>query len=170
MPRDAGAMNPLTNPDAEAAPPPAEPMHGCVRCGARIPIDESMCERCNPLGLKAPAASQAHGTVIVGIIGAVVVMAVVARVLLANVGPFKATVDDVAATAGGLTVTITLANQGSSAGATTCRIDDPTMGGVTPSAVFVESPKVPAGGSVTFAVMVGGLGTEPRPLLADCSS
>ena len=35
---------------------PPEPTHGCVRCGAQIPIHESMCERCNPLGLKAPAA------------------------------------------------------------------------------------------------------------------
>ena len=41
--------------------------HGCVRCGARIPLHESMCESCNPLGLKAPSASQAHGTVFVGI-------------------------------------------------------------------------------------------------------
>ena len=50
-------------PGAASAPP--EPLHGCVRCGARIPIAESMCERCNPLGLKSPAASQAHGTVFV---------------------------------------------------------------------------------------------------------
>ena len=55
-----------TTPTPAAAPAPAEPMHGCVRCGARIPISESMCERCNPLGLKAPAASQAHGTAILG--------------------------------------------------------------------------------------------------------
>ena len=37
---------------------PPELTHGCVRCGARIPLAESMCERCNPLGLRAPAASQ----------------------------------------------------------------------------------------------------------------
>ena len=43
------------------------PTHGCVRCGASIPIHESMCESCNPLGLKAPSASQAHGIAIAGV-------------------------------------------------------------------------------------------------------
>ena len=43
------------------------PTHGCVRCGAPIPIDDGMCERCNPLGLKQPAPSQAHGTVVIAV-------------------------------------------------------------------------------------------------------
>ena len=73
---------------APAAPAPTEPMHGCVRCGASIPISESMCERCNPLGLKAPAASQAHGTAILGVAVAVVLLAVVARIAVSGVGPF----------------------------------------------------------------------------------
>ena len=47
--------------------PATEPTHGCVRCGAPVPIADGMCERCNPLGLKQPAASQAHGTVVLGI-------------------------------------------------------------------------------------------------------
>ena len=76
-----------TTPTPAAAPAPSEPMHGCVRCGARIPISESMCERCNPLGLKAPAASQAHGTAILGVAVAVVILAVVARLAVAGVGP-----------------------------------------------------------------------------------
>ena len=58
------------------------------RCGARIPMSEAMCERCNPLGLKQPAASQAHGTVFLGIAVAVVVLAVVARLAVSGVGPF----------------------------------------------------------------------------------
>ena len=39
-----------TTPTPAAAPAPSEPMHGCVRCGARIPISESMCERVQPAG------------------------------------------------------------------------------------------------------------------------
>jgi hypothetical protein len=68
----------------------------------------------------------------------------------------------------GLRVTITLANQGSNAGSTTCRIDDPNAGGISPNAVFVESPRVAGGGTGTFEVVVAGLGSQPRPLLVDC--
>jgi hypothetical protein len=156
-----------TPPDIAAAP---EPTHGCVRCGARIGIGESMCERCNPLGLKAPAASQAHATVFLGIGVAVVIMAVVARMLIANVGPFRSTVVGVASDPAGLRVSVAVTNAGSAAGTTTCRIDDPAIGGISPQAMFVESPRVPGGGTVTFDVVVGNLGTVPRPVLAVCGS
>lgn len=156
-----------------ASPAPAdggEAMHGCVRCGAQIPIHESMCEACNPLGLKAPAASQAHGIAFVGIGIAVVVMAVVARWMIADMGPFTSTVQGVAADPAGLRVTVAVTNAGSAAGATTCRIDDPSAGGISPGAAFVESPRVGGGETVSFEVIVGGFGKEPRTLIADCGS
>ena len=154
-----------------AAPAEApEPMHGCVRCGARIPVHESMCESCNPLGLKAPAASQAHGTVFVGIGLAVVLMAVVARLIIADMGPFTSSVARVVADPGGLKVTVSVTNAGKAAGATTCRIDDPSKGGISPGAAFVESPKVPPASTVSFDVVVGGFGSEPRELIAVCGS
>jgi hypothetical protein len=163
----------MTSSPAPATPAPVPaaapgPTHGCVRCGTQIPIDESMCEACNPLGLKSPAASQAHATVFLGIGLAVVIMAVVARVLISNVGPFRAAVDGVSGDPAGLRVTVTLANEGSSAGSTTCRIDDPNAGGISPNAAFVESPTVRGGGTATFDVVVASLGSEPRPLLVDC--
>lgn len=145
-------------------------MHGCVRCGARIPIEESMCERCNPLGLKPPAASQAHGIAFVGIGLAVVIMAVVARLSIAGVGPFTSSVASVAADPAGLKVRVTLTNGGSSAGSTTCRIDDPSLRGIGPEAQFVESPRVEPGATITFDVLVTSLGTVPKPVTADCSS
>ena len=155
-----------------ATPAPAEggAMHGCVRCGARIPVHESMCEACNPLGLKAPAASQAHGIVFVGIGIAVVVMAVVARAMIADMGPFTSSVLGVATDPGGLRVTVSVTNTGSAAGATTCRIDDPSAGGISPGAAFVESPRVGGKETVSFEVIVGGFGKEPRTLVADCGS
>jgi len=156
-------------PSASAAPAPAqEPTHGCVRCGAQIPISESMCERCNPLGLKAPAASQAHGIAIVGVGVAVVILAVVARLVLANVGPFRGAVTSVVPDPDGLKVSIEVSNAGSSAGSVTCRIDDPSLGGIGPQAVFVQSPEVPGGGSTTFDVVVGTFGSEPIELAASC--
>ncbi len=163
----------MTSPAPLATPTPAgnpEPVHGCVRCGASIPVYESMCERCNPLGLKAPAASQAHGIAILGVAVAVVVMAVVARLIIADMGPFTSSVSGVVADPGGLRVSVSVTNEGRAAGATTCRIDDPASGGIGPGAAFVASPRVPAGGSVTFDVIVSGFGTEPRVLIADCGS
>jgi hypothetical protein len=127
-----------------------------------------MCEACNPLGLKAPAASQAHGTVFVGIVIAVVIMMVVARALIADVGPFSSTAVRVVPDPSGLLLTVSVTNAGTSAGTTTCRIDDATRGGIGPDAMFVESPRVEGGQTVTFDVLVPAFGTEPRELLADC--
>jgi predicted nucleic acid-binding Zn ribbon protein len=151
-----------------ASAPVSGPTHGCVRCGARIPIHESMCESCNPLGLKSPSASQAHGTVFLGIGIAVVVMAVVARMIIANMGPCTTSVAGVVTDPGGLKVSVTVTNQGTTAGATTCRIDDPTLRGIGPEAAFVESPVVQGGETVTFDVIVGGFGTKPITLIAVC--
>jgi len=162
--------SPETTPATPASPAAPELTHGCVRCGARIPLAESMCERCNPLGLEAPAASQAHGTVFVGIVVAVVIMAVVARLSIAGIGPFRSHVTDVVTDPAGLKVTVSLTNGGTSAGSTTCRIDDPALGGIGPEAVFVESPRVEPGSTEVFDVVVATLGTEPRPLSADCES
>lgn len=156
--------------DQPASPTPAEPLHGCVRCGARIPVSEGMCERCNPLGLKAPAASQAHGTVFLGIGLAVVIMAVAAHLAITGVGPFAATVAGVSADPAGLRVTISVTNDGSRSGSTTCRIDDPQIPGIGPEAVFVQSPVVEPGATVRFDTVVAGFGTKPRPLSADCST
>jgi predicted nucleic acid-binding Zn ribbon protein len=154
---------------ATPAPAPApEQTHGCVRCGARIPLNEAMCESCNPLGLKSPAASQAHATVVAGIGIAVVVMAVVARLMIADVGPFTSSVERVVTDPAGLKVTVSVTNAGRSDGSTTCRIDDPSIGGIGPDATFVESPRVPGGGTMTFDVVVAGYGTAPRELTADC--
>ena len=158
-----------TTPTPAAAPAPAEPMHGCVRCGARIPISEAMCEQCNPLGLKQPSASQAHGTAILGVAIAVVLLAVVARLAISGVGPFSSSLVGFGADPGGIRVTISVTNGGSSAGATTCRIGDPELRGIGPETAFVQSPIIQPGATVTFDRVVTSLGTEPRPLTVDCS-
>jgi hypothetical protein len=157
-----------TTPTPAAAPAPSEPMHGCVRCGARIPISESMCESCNPLGLKAPAASQAHGTAILGVAIAVVLLAVLARLAVSGIGPFPSSLTQVAADPAGLRVTISITNGGSSASAATCRIADPQLPGIGPETVFVQSPVVQPGATVTFEAVVTTLGTVPRSLSVDC--
>jgi len=76
------------------APPPVAPgarpapTHPCARCGDPVPIDVGLCERCNPLGLRDASSSQVHGIAIAGVIAFVILLAVVARLAVAGIGPF----------------------------------------------------------------------------------
>jgi predicted nucleic acid-binding Zn ribbon protein len=156
-----------------AAPTPLpaqEPLHGCVRCGARIPVSQAMCEQCNPLGLKEPAPSQAHATVFIGVIAAVVLLAIVARLTISGVGPFEGGVTAVTAAPAGLRVSLTVTNTGSGAGSTTCRIGDPAIPGIGPETAYVTSPVVQPGETLAFEAVVASLGTTVRPLSADCDT
>jgi hypothetical protein len=127
-----------------------------------------MCEQCNPLGLKAPAASQAHGIAIVGVAVAVVLLAVLARFAISGIGPFPSSLADVRADPAGLRVTVSVTNGGTSASATTCRISDPALPGVGPETAFVQSPILQPGATQTFEAVVTSLGTKPKPLRVSC--
>ena len=150
--------------------PAQEPLHGCVRCGARIPVSQAMCEQCNPLGLKEPAPSQAHATVFIGIIAGVVLLAVVAKLAISSVGPFQGTITGVRSAPAGLRLSLTVTNSGSSAGSTTCRIGDPSVPGIGPETAFVSSPIVQPGQTLSFEAVVASLGTTVKPLSADCDT
>jgi ribosomal protein L40E len=162
---------PRTVPPATAATPPPSrpaPTHACVRCGAPVPIDVGLCERCNPLGLRDSASSQVHGIAVAGILAFIVILAVAGRFAISGIGPFQASATSVADGAG-LAVTLTVTNQGTSVGQTTCRVSDPAdrtgnLGG------FVLSPKVEPGATVTFTQHMTELGNTVRPLVADCSA
>lgn len=144
--------------------------HGCVRCGRRIPVSVALCEACNPLGLSQPAASQAHGTVFLAVGLAVVGLALLGRLALTGIGPFSGSVVAVAPADGGLAVTLAVTNEGSRAGATTCRIYDPTIPGIGPDSAQVLSPRIEPGQTVTFTKTITELGSSPRSLAADCRS
>jgi len=143
--------------------------HPCVRCGRPIPLDVAMCEICNPLGLAQPAASQAHGIAVVGIIAFVAFLAVVAKVSLAGLGPFTASVVNAVPSSAGLTVSIEVHNAGTKSGATNCVLQDPETQ-VNPQIVRVQTPVVPAGGTVTFDRDVSGFGSVPKALDVQCTS
>jgi predicted nucleic acid-binding Zn ribbon protein len=143
-------------------------MHACVRCGAPIPLDLSMCERCNPLGLEQPATSQAHGTIALGLFIGVVVLAIVAKLAVSGVGPFTGRVAGVEAVPGGLTVTLSVQNTGTKEGTTRCRVFDPASPGLTDHPAIVYSPRIGAGETATFDSLVTTLGTEARSLQAEC--
>jgi hypothetical protein len=143
--------------------------HPCARCGAPVPIDVGLCEKCNPLGLRDVSSSQVHGLAIGGVILSVIILAVAGRFLLAGIGPFAVSVANVVPDGSGLAITLTVTNKGSSAGQTTCHVTDPAdrsdgMGG------FILSPQIAAGGTLTFTQTVTDLGSAVRPLEVDCSA
>ena len=162
-------MTAPTRPATGSPPAQIVQTHPCVRCGDAVPLDVAMCERCNPLGLPQPASSQAHGTVALGIIIAVVVLAVLGRVAIAGVGPFSASVVSVAPAPPNLAITLTVRNEGTREGQTTCRVFDPAQGaGIGPNSVYLLSPQIAAGQTLSFSKVITGLGGEVRPLGVSC--
>ena len=124
---------------------------------------------CNPAGLKQPAASQAHGTVLLGVGLAVVGMAAAATFLMGGVGPFSAVVRGAVADASGIDVTLEVTNEGSRAGRASCRVWDPTYMGNPPLETYIRTPEVAPGAAFVFEQRVTGLGTAERPFAVACS-
>jgi hypothetical protein len=157
----------MTAPTTLSAAP--EPTHGCLRCGRQIPIHESLCEFCNPLGLKQPAATQVHAIAAGGIFLFVVILAVLARGALQGVGPFSGEIRGVTAAAGGLSVTVAVTNKGTNPSATTCRVvaADREAGG---PAQLLQTPNVPAGQTIEFTAAVSVFGDQAVDLAVDCQS
>jgi hypothetical protein len=158
----------MTTP-AAGAPSAASPelTHPCVRCGRAVPLEVSLCERCNPLGLEQPATSQAHGTVFLALVVAIVVLAVAGRAALSGVGPFRAQIVEVLPTASALTVTLEVANNGSKTGRTTCQLTRASSPGVG-AAQVVQSPPIEPGQSRRFATTTDRFGDQPLALAVTC--
>ena len=142
--------------------------HACARCGAPVPLDVGLCEKCNPLGLRDAASSQVHGTVFLGIGLAVVGLMVFALWAVRGIGPFPAQVVAFHAQGDAVLVTLSVTNKGTNVGSTTCRISDPS--GFDSRAAFVQSPRIQPGATVQFEATVTGIGTAPKQLTAECSS
>jgi hypothetical protein len=162
---------PTLTPTAPSTGNPVTPVHThpCARCGAPVGLEVGLCERCNPLGLRDSASSQVHGTVFVAVAVAIVGLALAARFAVAGIGPFRAVVAGMTDDPGGLVVQLQVSNEGTSAGTTTCRISDPALQG-SGQPVFVLSPRIEAGATVTFEQRLAGLTGPARPLAVDCSS
>jgi hypothetical protein len=108
-----------------------------------------------------------HGTVFVAVALAIVGLLVVARLSIAGSGPYPASLSAPTSVGDGLAVTVTVTNQGTDAGQTTCRIDDVAGGGVSESA-FVLSPRIEPGQTLSFPAVVTEFGSEPRQLAVTC--
>ena len=145
-----------------------EPTHPCIRCGREgVPADSALCEFCNPLELAQPSATQMHGIAAVGIVGFILVLAVAGRALLVGSGPFTGAVNDVVGVHGGLSIEVTVTNEGSRDTATTCQIQESPNRPGRPTQV-VQTPLIRAGDTVTFTTTVTKFGSTPVPLAAEC--
>jgi hypothetical protein len=153
-------------PATPAAEPVATHTHGCVRCGRPVPLDVAMCEDCNPLGLSQPASTQVHGTVFLAVLGAIVILAVLGRVALSGIGPFTADVTTVVPTSRGLTITVTIRNDGTKAGSTMCRIS----AGGTGAQTALQIRQLQPGETATIETSTARFGRQPRELTATCDS
>ena len=158
-----------TNPSPRLDPATPALTHGCIRCGAPIPLTDALCTACNPGGLEQPAASQAHGTVFAGIALAVVVMLVAATFLIGGVGPFTGQLNAASPTSGGLLLTLAVTNAGRRDGPATCRVWDPAYLGSPPVETYIRTPPIAAGETLRFNQRVVDLGTETRAFAVDCS-
>src|SRR5262245_54892411 len=147
---------------------PTSLTHACARCGAPVPLDVGLCERCNPLGLRDAASSQVHGTVFVAVGLAVVGLALFAMLSVTGIGPFPADVVAYRPAGDDVRVTLTVTNQGSRMGSTTCRLTDPTVPGGR--AGFIQSPRIGPGATLTFDATVTGIGSTPEDLAVSCSA
>jgi len=125
-----------------------------------------LCENCNPLGLRDSSASQVHGIAIGGVLLAIVILAIVARISVSGIGPFVASASGVP-DGDGLALTLTVTNQGSSVGQTTCRVTDPADRTGSTGAI-VLSPRIQPSETRTFTVHVTELGTAAVPLDVAC--
>jgi len=154
---------------ASTAPPPKALTHACVRCGAPVPLEVGLCERCNPLGLKDASASQVHGTVVIAVIVGVVGLALAGRLALAGVGPFPATFVSATPAGAGLAVTLSVTNAGTGAGQTSCRVTDPRDANGKPGAILL-SPQIEPGQTVTFTRPTTELGATVRDFDVSCNA
>ena len=124
-------------------------LHGrCYRCGrpTRSP-DLGLCDSCNPSRIAGPTATQVHGLILASVAGALIVMAVVAKLLAASTGPFPAAVTGQAVEPDGtVQVVMRLTNGGATAARPTCTLTR----GPDDSGVEFLAERVDAGASVVI--------------------
>jgi hypothetical protein len=134
-----------------------------------VAVDVGLCEDCNPLGLRDVSATQVHGIAFIGVTVAIIALALIARLAVSGIGPFMPRITGLATEGDALAITLTVTNEGRSAGRTTCRLTDPLdrNGG---GAGLVLSPSIEPGQTLTFTRRLTGLGSRVRELAIECSA
>lgn len=158
-------------------------MRVCPRCQTPAQAGGKVCERCeqpldgpahalryNPAGLPTPSPTQGHATVLVGIVAAVVLLALGAWFAFRSVGPFRAEVVHQGVSADGTAIEVQLRvfNDGDRQGRARCRITGLGPDGRVRTSEVRLSPTVPGNGSVLFGLHGEGLG-DAHDLRSSCA-
>ena len=129
--------------------PGGHPVSHCVRCGKETPPGVALCEADNPGRLKAPSANQLHATILGGVVIGFIGFFLLMRVAVAQGGPYAATVAGLATIAdGGISVAVTVVNNGSAEGVATCHIT--RDGSSRPDDVTFRTERLAPGATVTL--------------------
>ena len=158
-------------------------MRVCPRCQTPAQAGGKVCERCeqplegpahalryNPAGLPTPSPVQGHATVLVGIVAALVLLAVGAWFVFRGVGPFRTEVVSQSRSADGTAVVVDLrvVNEGDRQGRARCRITGLGPDGRLRNSEVKLSPTVPGNGSVAFVLRGEGLG-DAHDITTSCA-
>jgi hypothetical protein len=119
--------------------------------------------------LRDSSASQVHGIAFIGVVAAVIALALVGRLAISGVGPFDGRIVSAAPDGGALAITLQVTNRGTSVGQTTCRVSDPAdrNGGRDD---LILSPQIQPGETLSFTKRVTGLGSTVRDFSIECSA
>ncbi len=151
-------------------PAPASPHLGhCIKCGAEVAADASLCEACNRAGMVAPSASQYHGTVAVAIILAVAALAVAGSLSLRGVGPYSGELLGVSPATTGYEIEYAVTNEGSKQGRAKCQLLALDENGRRMRAVVALSGPIDGGATARETLPIPGLARAPTRVEITCS-
>ena len=150
----------------------SQPHDTCFRCGRPTPLGVSLCDRDNPGHIKAPSATQVHGTILIGVIGGFIALTLVFAATSAGAGPFNASVSGFATRGdGGLDVVLQITNNGSRSSGASCRVS-PDGAPDYRDYVFFTDP-IPGGGSLqlarTLEAPTNGTALSPAKVVVRCN-
>ena len=106
---------------------------------------------------------------VIAVLLAIVGLAFLARIAVSGVGPYAAEVANVTPDGAGLAITLTVTNQGTATGQTTCRVTDPADRNASKGAIML-SPRIDGGQTRTFSQTVFELGSTVRDLTVTCAA
>lgn len=113
-----------------------------------------MCEECNPTGIAGPTATQVHGLILACVAGALLLMAIAAKVFGAPGGPFVASVVGQASYPDGTVgIVLRITNDGSTTARPTCTV---VRGSQDSGTQFLGDP-IEAGGTIVVTKHVPAL-------------
>lgn len=147
------------------------PVSHCFRCGKETPPGVSVCDADNPGRIKAPSATQAHATILAGVVAGFVLFLLLLRLTVEEGGPYAASVAGHVVLGGGaVEVAVTIANAGDEEGIASCRIT--RDGTPRPDDLAFRTERLAPGTSVTITRTVAapaGAALDPTRMTVICA-